>query len=188
MRKGVVDVSIYSGEERLFFLGQLGVLAGCSTWLMLATALDLPVSSSHSIVGATMGFSLVLKGTEGIDWTVVYRIMASWVISPLFSAIISGIFYIVLDVCVLRRKDPLKNGFMLLPFFYFFCIAFNTFNVVFQGSKILGLESVDLLVAIGISVAAGILAALFSQFILRPLLMKFINSDEKKTPSSGSSK
>ncbi|CAD5232871.1 unnamed protein product [Bursaphelenchus xylophilus] len=180
MRKGVVDVDIYQGEERLFFLGQLGVLGGCSTWLMLATALDLPVSSSHSIVGSTVGFSLALKGTTGIDWSVVYRIMASWVISPVFSAIVSGFFYIILDITVLRRRNPVKNGLFLLPFFYFFCIAFNTFNVVFQGSKILGLESVDLLWAFIISTIAGVLAALFSQFILRPLLLRFIAKADQK--------
>ncbi|CAD5223488.1 unnamed protein product [Bursaphelenchus okinawaensis] len=179
MRKGVVDVNIYEGEEYTFLVGQLGVLAGCATWLMIATGLDLPVSSSHSIVGSTLGFSLVLKGTRGIDWSVVYRIMASWVISPVLSACISGVMYILLDITVLRRKDALKNGLILLPFFYFFCIAFNTFNVVFQGSKILGLESVDLVWALIISAIAGGLAALFCQFVLRPMLLNYINKDDK---------
>ncbi|CAD5232877.1 unnamed protein product [Bursaphelenchus xylophilus] len=180
MRKGVVDVRIYEGEERLFFLGQLGILGGCSTWLMLATALDLPVSSSHSIVGSTIGFSLALKGITGIGWGIVCRIMATWIVSPVFSAAVSGFFYILLDITVLRRKNPVANGLLLLPFFYFFCIAFNTFNVVYQGSRILGLASVDVLWALVISGVAGLLAALFCQFILRPVLLRFIAQADRR--------
>ncbi|KAI6202515.1 Phosphate transporter [Aphelenchoides besseyi] len=183
MRKGVVDISIYVGEERQFFIGQLAVLFSCSLWLLLTTFLQLPVSSSHSIVGSTVGFSLALKGFEGINWTVIYRIIASWVISPLFSGLVSGALYILVDMLVLRRDNPIKNGLRCLPFFYFFCIAFNVFIVVFGGSKILGIEHVPFGWSMLIAITVGVLFGLAVQFIARPYLIKYINNvDEEPIP------
>ncbi|KAI6218518.1 Phosphate transporter [Aphelenchoides fujianensis] len=178
LRTGVVESSLYVGEERLYFLGQLGTLAGCATWLIVATLSDLPVSSSHSIVGATVGFSVACKGFVGIDWWIVFRIVGSWVISPLFSAVISGFLYILVDLLVLRRKNPVKSGLQYLPFFYFFTIAFNVFNVVFQGSKVLGLEDVKLEWALLIADLSGLLFGVGVQFVMRPCLLRYVDRAE----------
>jgi phosphate/sulfate permease len=77
----------------------------------------------------------LLRGTEGTEWQKVVEIVASWVISPLLSGLVSCLLYILVDLTVLRRKDPLTAGFRALPFIYFGCIAFNVFAVTYQGSK-----------------------------------------------------
>lgn len=66
MRKGILDVSLYDGHEKELMMGALSSLAGSGIWLILATALRLPISGTHSIVGATVGFSLVCRGTAGV--------------------------------------------------------------------------------------------------------------------------
>lgn len=66
MRKGILDVSLYEGHEEELMFGALSSLAGSAIWLILATALKLPISGTHSIVGATVGFSLVCRGTAGV--------------------------------------------------------------------------------------------------------------------------
>lgn len=66
MRKGILDVSLYDGHEKELMMGALSSLAGSGIWLLLATALRLPISGTHSIVGATVGFSLVCRGTSGV--------------------------------------------------------------------------------------------------------------------------
>jgi len=68
MRKGILDVQIYEGEETTLMLGCLASLAGSAIWLIAATFFNLPISGTHSIVGATVGFSLVIKGFTGIQW------------------------------------------------------------------------------------------------------------------------
>lgn len=67
MRKSILDVSLYEGHEEELMIGALSSLAGSGIWLLLATALRLPISGTHSIVGATVGFSLVCRGIHGVS-------------------------------------------------------------------------------------------------------------------------
>jgi sodium-dependent phosphate transporter len=67
MRKGILDVSIYQHSEDLLMFGMLSALFGSATWLLIATYFRLPVSTTHSIVGSTIGFSLVAHGFKGLN-------------------------------------------------------------------------------------------------------------------------
>lgn len=69
IRKGIIDVTLYkNGSEDVLMAGNVAALTGSCVWLVLATVLSLPVSTTHSIVGATVGFSLVVHGTKGVNW------------------------------------------------------------------------------------------------------------------------
>lgn len=70
MRKGILDVALYTdGGEKLLAAGCLAALIAGASWLIVATALRLPVSGTHSVVGATVGFTLIAKGTVGVRWS-----------------------------------------------------------------------------------------------------------------------
>ena len=175
IRKGVVDLSIYQQQPKALLLGQLAVLGGCSCWLMIATFAELPVSTTQSVVGATIGFSLTMEGLRGIRWWMVGQIALSWVTSPLLSGLVSGLLYLAVDFSVLRRKEPLEAGLRIMPIFYFFCIAFNCLTISYQGSKLIGLETIPLWLATAISLAAGLVAALAVHYLLKPKLTSWIH-------------
>ncbi|RCN49038.1 phosphate transporter family protein [Ancylostoma caninum] len=109
MRKGVIDVQDYVDAPHELMLGQLAILGGTAAWLAITTALSMPVSTTHAVVGATLGFSLVLRGTEGINWEAIYTIIASWFLSPALSGTISVVLYLIVDFAVLRRALSLNS-------------------------------------------------------------------------------
>uniref|UniRef100_A0A914CVL8 Phosphate transporter n=1 Tax=Acrobeloides nanus TaxID=290746 RepID=A0A914CVL8_9BILA len=135
LRFKVIDLEVYEGAQEEFLLGQIAILAGCSLWMFLATLLRLPVSSTHAHVGSIIGFSLFMRGTKGLHLDWVFTIIISWIVSPILSGIVSAILYILMDFWVLRRKEPLKRAFQALPIIYFLVFAFNTFIVLYQGTK-----------------------------------------------------
>uniref|UniRef100_A0A1I8A2B5 Phosphate transporter n=1 Tax=Steinernema glaseri TaxID=37863 RepID=A0A1I8A2B5_9BILA len=178
MRKGVVEVELYKDDPKTLELGQLAILGGCGSWLLIATALSLPVSTTHSLVGATLGMSLVARGFKGIVWMKILSIVISWFASPIFSGTISIILYLIVDHTVLRRKNSFWKGLRLLPVIYFVCISFNAFVVCFQGSKLLSLSEIPLWMAVVIALSCGLIAALGFHFIARPYLIDWVNNRE----------
>ncbi|KAE9421557.1 hypothetical protein Angca_004759 [Angiostrongylus cantonensis] len=186
MRKGVVNTEQYSDNPKELILGQIAILGGCASWLLMATLFRMPVSTTHSLVGATVGFSVVLRGFQGIRWIKIVNIAVSWVLSPVLSGTVSVILYIIVDVSVLRRKQPLECGLLALPIFYFVCIAFNTFMVAWEGSKcflsftVLHFDKIPTWGAILISLGCGLAAALFVQFIVKPRIRRRIQANFRK--------
>ncbi|CAD6193920.1 unnamed protein product [Caenorhabditis auriculariae] len=184
MRGGVIEVKEYEDQPEELFLGQVAILGGCATWLMIATVLHMPVSTTHSIVGATVGFSIVLRGLAGINWSEIVRIVISWFVSPLLSGFISTVLYIVVDHLVLRQSDSVKAGLRVLPAFYFVCLTFNTAMVTWDGSPLLYLNHLPWWAIICISLGVGVLAAFFAHFVLRPRILRKIqeSTTQPSTP------
>lgn len=174
MRKGVVDLAIYEGREKELVLGQIAVLTGCGAWLLIATFFKMPVSTTHSIVGATIGYSILLHGTDGIRWSKVTKIFASWFVSPILSGCVSSLFFLFIDHAVLRRNRPLHCGLILLPFLYFLCISVNVFAVTFEGSHYIGLDKWPLWAVLSLSFGIGLIAALITRFFVVERLKNYI--------------
>ncbi|XP_013195377.2 sodium-dependent phosphate transporter 1-A [Amyelois transitella] len=160
MRKGILDVSLYAGDgERLLAAGCLAALIAGAAWLILATALRLPVSGTHSVVGATVGFTLTAKGPDGVRWSTLGAIVLSWFISPVMSGAMSAGLYWLVRRFILRAKQPLKAGLRALPFFYGATVAVNVVSVVHDGPKLLAMDKIPIWIALVGSLVLGALIA-----------------------------
>ncbi|XP_043213504.1 sodium-dependent phosphate transporter 2-like isoform X2 [Amphibalanus amphitrite] len=187
MRKGILDVGLYQNNEKELMLGSLAALGGSAIWNLLATFLRLPISGTHTIVGATIGFSLVARGADGVNWRTFGKIVASWFLSPVLSGIISICLFLIVRTLVLRRPEPVEPGLRSLPFFYGFTILINVFSVVHDGPSLLYLDKLPVWAVVLISVAAGLIVAIGVQLLLVPRLRRQIK-ETSRLPSPDVSK
>lgn len=135
MRKKILDVDLYVDSEDELMLGCLSALASSAIWLLVATFLKLPISGTHSIVGSTVGFSLVARGTQGLMWSTMGTIVGSWFISPVASGLVSVLVFLAIRKFILRATEPLKAGFISLPIFYGVTLFINVISVLLDGPK-----------------------------------------------------
>lgn len=91
IRKGIVSIDELAANPHLVMIGCFSALFAASLWVFLATMTGMPVSSTHSIVGAMMGFGLIAGGPSVVYWGKVLGIVASWLICPVFSGILGFI-------------------------------------------------------------------------------------------------
>ena len=104
IRKGIVD-SQAIGDPKVIMMGLLSALLSASLWVCLATYQNLPVSTTHSIVGAMIGFGIVAGGLAAVNWKQVIYIVLSWILSPLLTACGAFLMFRFLDKSVLAKLD-----------------------------------------------------------------------------------
>ncbi|KAM4676216.1 sodium-dependent phosphate transporter 1 isoform 1-T3 [Discoglossus pictus] len=183
IRKGLIDVNMYNSTQPLLMAGSISAMFGSAVWQLAASFMKLPISGTHCIVGATIGFSLVAKGQEGVKWTELLRIVLSWFISPLLSGIMSALLFFLVRMFILRKADPVPNGLRALPVFYACTISINLFSIMYTGAPLLGFDKVPLWGIVVISVGCAVLCALIVWFVICPRMKKKIEREKKSSPS-----
>ena len=173
--KGIVSPSALA--PNVLMVGMLAALIGAAMWVTIATYFGLPVSSTHSIVGAVMGFVMVIN-VSLIHWVVVGEIVASWVISPLSGAFIAFLVFMALKKTVLSKEDPIKEAKIVAPFFIFLTAMIITMSVIYKGLSHLDMNF-GLEMSLLISSVAGIIAAVIGVLFFRRFHAKYGDDEEK---------
>ena len=114
IRKGIID-SEAIGDPRVILVGLLSALLAASLWVCLSTYKNLPVSTTHSIVGAMIGFGLVAGGPSVVNWFQVAAIVSSWIISPLLSGLTAFLLFHFIDRLILARMETVKGAVTTAP-------------------------------------------------------------------------
>ena len=165
VRQGIVDPEIFLGDGMSFMLGMLAALLAAAVWLQFASFKGWPVSTTHSIVGAVVGFGAAYGGISAVYWGKVGTIAASWVISPLLSGIISYFIFRFLLHTIFYNRRPLHAAKRLAPYLVFAVFSVLTLAMVFKGLKNLKLN-LDLPDALGVAVIVGLVAALITAWLV----------------------
>ncbi len=166
VRKGIVDPVLFAGDPQAFVLGMLSALLAAGLWLQIASYFGWPVSTTHSIVGAIVGFGIVYGGLSAIEWGGVGKIAASWVVSPLMSGTISFIIFQIVLHRVFYRADPVKAVRKFTPYMVFIVLGIMTLVMVFKGLKHLKLD-LSLTNALLVASGVGLLGAFISILLLK---------------------
>jgi len=155
VRKGMLDMQLVQADPQLLLYGMLGSLAAAATLLAVATAYGLPVSTTHAIVGAIVGFGAVALGVDAVSWGKVAQIVASWVTSPVIGGVLSFLTFNLVRYLILDRDDPFRAATRVGPFFFFFVTFVIGLVTLFKGLKNLNLDF-DLPEALALSGLIGI--------------------------------
>ena len=93
IRKGIIDAAYFVDSPELLVFGMISALFAAATWLLIASILGWPVSTTHSIVGAIVGFAAVGVSVDAVEWGKVLGIVGSWIVTPLISGVIAFIIF-----------------------------------------------------------------------------------------------
>ena len=116
IRKGIVSTEIMA-DPHVALIGALSALLAAALWVSFATWKSLPVSTTHSIVGAMIGFGIMAGGFGVINWGKLLAVVLSWIISPFFSIVIAFIIFKIIVRLILSKKDNFIQALKLSPFF-----------------------------------------------------------------------
>jgi len=176
IRSGMVDPNLMAGTPELLVFGMLASLLAAGTWLLIASHFGWPVSTTHSIVGAIVGFAAVGIGVEVVEWGKVGRIAMSWVVSPLLAGVIAFALFRSVQVLILDTREPLANAKRFVPGYIFLAAFVTALVTLFKGLTHLGLEF-TILEAYVIAAAIGIVVSAFGVTAIRR--MRFDPSEDR---------
>jgi PiT family inorganic phosphate transporter len=160
IRKGIIDPTPIISHPEILVFGMLASLLAAAVWLMIASAKGWPVSTTHSIVGAIVGFAIVGIGPEAVKWDKIMKVVISWVISPAVGGAISFILVMSTRKLILDTETPLKNAKKYAPFYVFLVGFIISLVTMFKGLKQLKLD-----LSIGGSIFAAICFGVLTGFI-----------------------
>ena len=168
IRSSIIDVETAGFDERpeLLVYGMLSSLLAAGIWLLIASKYGLPVSTTHSIIGAIVGFAAVGISFDSIMWGQIGSILASWVISPLIAGIISFSLFMTVQHLVLSTDNPFANAKKYVPYYIFlvgFVIAMVT---MVKGLRHVGLE-ITFAQSAAMAIGFGIITMLIGVLMLR---------------------
>ncbi|KAI8476390.1 MAG: phosphate transporter [Monoraphidium minutum] len=183
---GIAKTTSFAKYPALFMFGMLCAEVGACLWILIATYLELPVSTTHSIIGGVVGFALVFGGGNAVIWyaktsTFPYisgmvPVFVSWFLSPVLAGLITLILFLVIRTAVLRRVNSTKIAYWVLPILVFLTIFINLFFILTKGAK--NLVSIPYEMGAWVAAVAGAGCAVIACLILFPLINRFVNKAE----------
>ena len=168
IRKGIIDPSNLVDSPELLVYGMLASLIAAGIWLLFASKAGWPVSTTHTIVGAIVGFAVVGIGVDAVNWDKVGDIVMSWVVSPVLAGSIAYLLFRSVQMSILNTNDPIKNAKKYVPLYVFMVGFIMSLVTILKGLKHVGLELTGF-EAYGLAATLGVAVMLFSKVLIGKL-------------------
>lgn len=160
IRKGIIDPAAISGNPELLVFGMLAALLAAGIWLMIATHRGWPVSTTHSIVGALVGFAWAGIGIDAVNWGKISQIVASWLVSPLLGGFIAYALMMSIRKLIFNTDNPFKNAQRYGPAYVFLVGFIISLVTLFKGLKHLNIELSITMSFVAATIIGGIIAGI----------------------------
>ncbi|MCE2982275.1 MAG: inorganic phosphate transporter [Parachlamydia sp.] len=166
IQSGIINPDFFSAQPRILVYGMLASLASAGIWLQIASYFGWPVSTTHSIVGAVVGFGAVVGGVEAIHWKGVAFIVSSWILSPILGGILGFYIFTFLRKKIFYALNPLAATLRYTPLIVFVVVTVLAMVLVFEGLHNLNLE-LDWPLKLMMALLSGGVGAVISTFLLK---------------------
>ncbi|MDP6103562.1 MAG: anion permease [Gammaproteobacteria bacterium] len=166
IRKGILDAALFSENPQLLVYGMLASLLAAGFWLLIASSLGWPVSTTHSIVGAIVGFGAVGVGVDAVAWDKVGNIAMSWIVSPIVAGTIAFLLFRSLQNLIIDTSNPFDNAKKYVPYYMFLVGFVISLVTIFKGLKHIGL-SFDTDTSYYLAIGFGVVVAAVGTVIIR---------------------
>lgn len=140
IRKGIVDPSSIVNQPEILVFGMLAALLAAAVWLMIASSRGWPVSTTHSIVGALVGFAVAGIGVDAVHWGKIGQIAASWIVSPALGGLIAFLLMMSIRKFILNTDQPFQSAKRAGPVYVFMVGFIISLVTLFKGLKHLNIE------------------------------------------------
>ncbi len=166
VQKGLVDPDVFTNNPMILVYGMLSALLASGAWLQLASYLGLPVSTTHSIVGAVVGFGAVVGGWNAIYWENVGFIISSWIFSPLVGGVLSYFIFTFIRRRIFYSFHPIRETKKLIPPLIFVFVTTLSLFMLLKGlgNLKLGLEFWG---SLSISILLGAVTSIIGYLLVR---------------------
>lgn len=183
VRKKILSVDAFEDDPTVVMLGMAIALVGSSIWLSIATTIGMPVSTTHSIIGAVIGVGIASRGADHViwGWEGFAQIVASWFIAPCIAGAFGSIVFLIAKFGVLEIKDErksIRNALCLIPILVFVTFCVLTMLIVWKGSPNLNLDDLSGGTTVGaIFGVGGVAMVLYMIFIFPVVSRKILHND-----------
>jgi len=180
VRKGIVTPDAFAHDPRLFAVGMACSLLAAALWLHAASWWGMPVSTTHSIVGAIAGFGLVMAGGQAINWPKLFQIVMSWIVSPLAGGMLAFAGFRIMVWLILGRDRPASAAVRFAPLIVFYTVLMMSLATIFKGLGHLVREQQLAALSGGNAVLLSALLALTAATASRYLLRRAMRGWERR--------
>lgn len=193
IRSGIINLSLFKTHPGALMLGMVCSNISAGIWLHIATYFGLPVSTTHSTVGAIIGFGLVFGGYDAVDWgwfkfEGFSKIIISWFTSPLIAGLVAYLLYKIFKYTVIKSQNPYERIFKVFPVLTSFTVCLGMMFIIYKGSPQLELEDTKLGTAFAISIPISIAVGAITWFGYVPWKRKKMeaihNNNEVEIPEA----
>lgn len=165
VRKGMVDPNLFADMPMHLVYGMISALVAASIWLHIASSLGWPVSTTHSIVGAVVGFGVIAGGAEAVNWGKVGFVVMSWVVSPVMGGLVAyGVFRFI-TVKIFDQRNPVEQSKKWVPLMVFVVFVILANAMVYKGLKNLKLD-MGFQNALMVALMVGAVAFVIAKFLV----------------------
>lgn len=140
IRSEIINTSALNGSPEQLIFGMLAALLAAGTWLLIASYYGWPVSTTHSIIGAIIGFGTVCIGADSVHWSVTINIFLSWIVTPIMACILAYVLFESVQKLIFNSFNPFLMAKRYVPYYAFLVALVITLVTLTQGTKVLGLD------------------------------------------------